>query len=182
MLSLCVSNSYAAAPPPIIELIPSQSSIAVDEGQSFALTITVTNNGDTPFTPESVWYWPDYQSGDKYDALGVSDIDENSPIIAFPTLGPGESTWYKYTTSTVNDGASYTDGDGHWLISTNVSGTLLDGTPSGNPFVSSTLEIPVTVHDVAPTPEPGSYALMGVGGLLLALRLRKSGIASMFTA
>jgi hypothetical protein len=175
------SNSYAV-PPPIIELIPSQYSVTVDEGQSFDITITVKNISDMPFTVDWFALNPVFQSGDQSDELATSYLDWNSPCASYPTLNTGESTWVKYNTSTINDGDPYNDGDGYWFLNANINGTFDDGTLNGMTYDSPTLAIPVTVHDVAPTPEPSTYALMGVGGLLLALRLRKSGIASMFTA
>ncbi len=174
------SNSYAV-PPPIIELTSSQSSITVNEGESFDITITVKNNDTRTFDPSIGLFEPVYVSpGDKSDLILFlsANFDDVNSTIYDPLHAPlksGESSFYIYTFQTVNDGAPFNDGDGYWLLPTNVSGTFSDGTFYDSP----TLAIPVTVHDVAPTPEPSTYALMGVGGLLLALRLRKSGIASM---
>jgi hypothetical protein len=181
------SNSYAV-PPPIIELTSSQSNITVNEGESFDITIWVKNNDTRTFNPIDIGIFePVYVSpGDNSDSilyLSANFDDINSTIYDTPLHAPlksGESSFYIYTFQTVNDGAPFNDGDGYWLLPTNVSGTFLDGTQNGTPYESATLEIPVTVRDVVP--EPSTYALMGVGGLLLALRLRKSGIASMFTA
>ena len=179
MPALFAPNSYAGFQP--IELIPSQSPIIVNEGQPFDLTITVKNNGNVPFTVDTASFSdPVHQSGDIKDSIDFTNADQEFSTNFWDQLTYSQSSWYKYTIPTINDRESYTDGDGVWILTAEVSGTILDGSPNGTTY-TSTLPIEVTVHDV-PTPEPTTYALMGVGGLLMALRLRKSGIASMFTA
>lgn len=104
-------------------------------------------------------------------------------------LGANVTVNYGITAYTYDDGTPWNDGPGHWKISTYVSGFAVDdaGEILSDPaLVTSTGDnvLYVTVKDPTPepTPEPGAYALMGIGGLLVAFWLKKSGTVAAFIA
>ena len=180
MQLMFVSSSYAL---PVINLSANPSSITVIEGKPINLDVTFNRVLGFPgqYQIQSIYASALYMSGDKTDAIVL-------PLTVTPTswtvgsdLGPNSQVYtYHIYAATVNDGPPYTDKPGIWKIETGVRMQQYD------PFdhtqwvdVQFTESVPHNINViVAEAPEPSTLALMGIGGLLVALRLKKSGIGT----
>ena len=178
MQLMFVSSSYGL----IIDIKATPSTLTVLEGSPFTINASFSRNSLDPlgvYKIISVSSTASDPSGDVGDAV-------INPLLSTPTdftpgttlLGPtGSSFHYTITGLTHNDGASYNDGPGVWFIHTDVA---LQSDVSNSDVIHEefTTALYVTVADA---PEPSTWALMGIGGLLVAFRLRKSGIGTAVT-
>ncbi len=177
------ASSYAT---PVINLSANPSSITVIEGNPINLDVTFNRvlglTGD--YQIQSIYASVLYMSGDRQDKIV-------RPLTLTPTswtlgsdLGPNSQTYtYHIYSPTVTDGPPYTDGSGKWLIQTGVSMRQYDPNNHSQWYdVQFTESVPSHINViVADAPEPSTWALMGIGGLLVAFRLKKSGLRTAFT-
>ncbi len=188
-----LSCSYAIADYPIVvglKLTADQVTRGVLEGNPVAFQMTVQNISGyrIQFLTPTYTYFPNSDfGGDSGDAIRGDLVLTNDPTDTI--LESNDTVDYGITAYTDDDGTPWNDGPGHWKISAYVSGFAVDdaGEILSDPvLVTSTGDnlLYVTVKDPTPepTPEPGTYALMGIGGLLMAFWLKKSGAVSAFTA
>ena len=176
------ASSYAE---PVLNITATPSSINVLEGHGFESIISFNriNAADYPSIYKIIdigatasWVANDYR-----DAVTSTNVTVlGSPNFIGTNLSFNSADVYKFkiTGTTVNDGSPYNDGPGTWNIHTWV--TLQATSPYlSDPFPEDLVNgLPVLVSDA---PEPSTWALMGIGGLLVAFRLRKPGIGTAVT-
>ena len=173
------SSSYAN---PILNITADPSTISVLEGNGFESTISFNriNLDAYPSTYKiiAVGATASWQGNDWHDAITSTNVT----VLGSPTfVGTNLSTditkiyQFKITGTTVNDLAPYNDGPGKWNIHTWVSLQAISPVTSGVFQENLVNGLPVLVSDA---PEPSTWALMGIGGLLVAFRLKKSGIGT----
>ena len=154
----------------VINLDATPSTLTVLEGTPFTITASFSRISDPTdvYTIASISSTALFPQGDPKDAI-------INPLTSTPTNfslgatlgGVGQVYTYQITGSTKNDGSPYNDGPGVWLIHTDVA---LQSNIAGTDLIHEDFTTPIYVT-VADAPEPSTWALMGIGGLLVAFRL-----------
>ena len=170
------SSSYAL---PVINITATPSALTVLEGSSFTINASFERSAllsSGVYKIISVSSTALFLQGDKSDAVINPLLSTPTDFTPGTTLLGSTGTFYHYTITgnTKNDGQSYNDGPGVWLIHTDVA---LQSNTENASVIHEHFTTPLYVT-VADAPEPSTWALMGIGGLLVALRLKKSGIGS----
>jgi hypothetical protein len=130
--------------------------------------------------PTQDWdsFWNQF---DNLSLINPGDSFTYASTTFFPSAGPVPAGLYTAAIGEFDvwgpDTHQRTDSDGNLVYD-----------DSGNPVMDQTLHTIASADNAfsrtvvgAPTPEPSTYALMGLGGLIVALRLKKSRLLSAFS-